>query len=301
MQMKKYIIFVFAICAYTFTNAQQLPQFTSYQLSPYLYNPAYAGVDGYTQLNAVVREQWSGVNKAPETKSISMFGPLGNEKMALGGVVVSDKLGAESKNGLQLSYAYHLRLKNDLSLSLGLSGGLMQYKLDNTVINPYDAGDPVFSIPGLTDVVPNASFGAFLYADNYYVSLAVPQLLNSSFSALDDFDGEFLGGSLVNHYYLGGGYDHQLNNQWNIEPSLLLKMIPQAPIQFELVTKCTYNDMLWAAVGYRHNESALLYLGYDINDQFYVAYGHDFVTSGLNTVSSGTNEFKFGMRFNKGK
>ena len=120
--MKKYIIFVFAICAYTFTHAQQLPQFTSYQLSPYLYNPAYAGVDGYTQLNAVVREQWSGINKAPETKSISMFGPLRNEKMALGGVVISDKLGAESKNGFQLSYAYHLRLKNDLSLSLGLSG-----------------------------------------------------------------------------------------------------------------------------------------------------------------------------------
>ena len=150
-------------------HAQQLPQFTSYQLSPYLYNPAYAGVDGYTQLNAIVREQWSGINKAPETKSISMFGPLRNDKkMALGGVVMSDKLGAESKNGFQFSYAYHLRLKNDLSLSLGLSGGLMQYKLDNTVINPYDAGDPVFSIPGLTDVVPNASFGMYLYAENYY-------------------------------------------------------------------------------------------------------------------------------------
>ena len=177
----------------------------------------------------------------------------------------------------------------------------MQYKLDNTVINPYDAGDPFFSIPGLTDVVPNASFGMHLYAENYYFSLAVPQLLNSSFSVLDDFDGELIGGSLVNHYYLGGGYQHELNDQLDIEPSLLLKMIPQAPIQFEVVTKCTYNDMLWAALGYRHNESVLLYLGYDINDQFYVAYGHDFITSGLNTVSSGTNEFKFGMRFNKGK
>ena len=55
-------------------------------------------------------------------------------------------------------------------------------------------------------------------------------------------------------------------------------MIPQAPIQFEIVTKCTYNDMMWAALSYRHNESVLLYL-YDINDQFYVAYGHDFLTS----------------------
>ena len=39
--------------------AQQLPQFTSYQLSPFLYNPAFAGVDGTTQLNAVIRNQWS--------------------------------------------------------------------------------------------------------------------------------------------------------------------------------------------------------------------------------------------------
>lgn len=301
MQMKKYILFVFAICVYAITNAQQLPQFTSYQLSPYLYNPAYAGVDGYTQLNTVIREQWSGINRAPETKSISMYGPLRNEKMALGGVVISDKLGAESKNGFQLSYAYHLRLKNDLSLSLGLSGGLMQYKLDNTVINPYDIGDPVFSVPGLTDVVPNASFGMYLYTENYYLTLAVPQLLNSSFSALDEFDGELLEGSLVNHYYLGGGYQHEINDQWDIEPSLLVKMIPQAPIQFEISSKFTYNDILWASLGYRYNESALLYLGYDINDQFYFAYGHDFVTSGLNTVSSGTNEFKLGMRFNKVK
>ena len=299
--MKKYILLLFAFCVCAITHAQQLPQFTSYHLSPYLYNPAYAGVDGYTQLNAVVREQWSGINKAPETKSISVFGPLSNEKMALGGVVISDKLGAESKNGFQLSYAYHLRLKNDLSLSLGLSGGLMQYKLDNTVINPYDTGDPVFSIPGITDVVPNASFGMYLYNEKFFLSLAVPQLLNSSFSALDDFNGELLGGSLVNHYYLAGGFQRKLNNQWNIQPSLLLKKITQLPIQFEFVTKLTYKDMLWTALGYRNNESALLYLGYDINDQFYVAYGHDFITSELNTVSSGTNEFKFGMYFNKGK
>ena len=38
-------------------------------------------------------------------------------------------------------------------------------------------GDPVFSIPGLTDVVPNASFGMYLYTENYYISLAVPKQL----------------------------------------------------------------------------------------------------------------------------
>ena len=73
----------------------------------------------------------------------------------------------------------------------------MQYKLDNTVINPFDSGDPVFNVPGLMDVVPNASFGAYLYSEKYYVSLAIPQLLISSFSATNDFDVELLSGSLV--------------------------------------------------------------------------------------------------------
>ena len=56
--------------------AQQLPQFTSYQLSPFLYNPSFAGVDGTTQLNAVIRNQWSGVREAPQTDVISGYGLL---------------------------------------------------------------------------------------------------------------------------------------------------------------------------------------------------------------------------------
>jgi type IX secretion system PorP/SprF family membrane protein len=298
--MRKSILLIATLLIGYVATAQQLPQFTSYQLNPYMYNPAVAGVDGHTQMNAVIRNQWSGVREAPETNVISAYGPLRNEKMALGAIVYKDVAHADSRRGISLSYAYHLRLKDDLSLSLGLSGGFLQYKLDHTIINPFDEGDPVLNLPGLTDVVPNASFGAFLYSDNYYVSLAVPQLLNSSFSVVDEFsENELLGGSLTNHYYLGGGYIHELNSTLTIEPSLLLKMAAPAPMQIEVATKVTYKDMLWSAVSYRSGDAATLFVGYDVNDQFYIAYGHDFITSGLNKVSSGTNEFKVGIRFNK--
>ena len=40
------------------------------------------------------------------------------------------------------------------------------------------------------------------------------------------------------------------------------------------------------------------YFGVDINERFYAAYGHDFITSGLSSVTSGTNEFKLGFWFN---
>ena len=282
--------------------AQQLPQFTSYQLSPFLYNPAFAGVDGTTQLNAVIRNQWSGVREAPQTDVISGYGLLRNEKMGLGATAFKDVAGADSRRGITLSYAYHLRVKNDISLSLGLSAGFLQYRLDHTIINPYDDGDPVFNSPVLSSVVPTATFGAYLYADNFYASVALPQLLSSTFTVKDEYnDNSLIEGGLTNHIFVGGGYIKDINDAFTIEPSLLLMLSSPAPASVELMTKLTYKDLLWTALSYRFNDAACMYIGVDINERFYVAYAHDFVTSELSTVTSGTNEFKLGFRFNKAK
>ena len=282
--------------------AQQLPQFTSYQLSPFLYNPAFAGVDGTTQLNAVIRNQWSGVREAPQTDVISGYGLLRNEKMGLGATAFKDVAGADSRRGITLSYAYHLRVKNDMSLSLGLSAGFLQYRLDHTIINPYDDGDPVFNSPVLSSVVPTATFGAYLYADNFYASVALPQLLSSTFTVKDEYnDNSLIEGGLTNHIFVGGGFIKDINDAFTIEPSLLLMLSSPAPASVELMTKLTYKDLLWTALSYRFNDAACMYIGVDIDERFYVAYAHDFVTSELSTVTSGTNEFKLGFRFNKAK
>ena len=282
--------------------AQQLPQFTSYQLSPFLYNPAFAGVDGTTQLNAVIRNQWSGVREAPQTDVISGYGLLRNEKMGLGATAFKDVAGADSRRGITLSYAYHLRVKNDMSLSLGLSAGFLQYRLDHTIINPYDDGDPVFNSPVLSSVVPTATFGAYLYADNFYASFALPQLLSSTFTVKDEYnDNSLIEGGLTNHIFVGGGYIKDINDAFTIEPSLLFMLSSPAPASVELMTKLSYKELLWTALSYRFNDAACMYIGVDIDERFYVAFAHDFVTSELSTVTSGTNEFKLGFRFNKAK
>ncbi|MEC8274069.1 MAG: type IX secretion system membrane protein PorP/SprF [Bacteroidota bacterium] len=300
--MKRFILYfvLFVMCNVSF--AQQLPQFTSYQLSPFLYNPAFAGVDGTTQLNAVIRNQWSGVREAPQTDVISGYGLLRNEKMGLGATAFKDVAGADSRRGITLSYAYHLRVKNDMSLSLGLSAGFLQYRLDHTIINPYDDGDPVFNSPVLSSVVPTATFGAYLYADNFYASFALPQLLSSTFTVKDEYnDNSLIEGGLTNHIFVNGGFIKDINDAFTIEPSLLLMLSSPAPASVELMAKLTYKNLLWTALSYRFNNAACMYIGVDIDERFYVAYAHDFVTSELSTVTSGTNEFKLGFRFNKAK
>ena len=279
--------------------AQQLPQFSSYQLNPFSYNPAYAGVDGSTQVNALIRNQWSGINDAPETNVLNAYGLLHNEKMALGGTAFKDAAGPDSRVGLSASYAYHLKVSEKMNLSLGLSLGLLQYRLDHTVILPFDEGDPIFNSGILSSVVPTASFGAYLQAEDFYVSIAAPQILSSQFKVTDDLENSLLFGGLSNHFFLSGGYYKKLNSDFDLEPSILLMYAQPAPISIDVMTKVTYKDYLWSALSYRVGDAFSLYLGFDINDQFYIAYGHDFVTSELSSATSGSNEFKLGFRFLK--
>jgi type IX secretion system PorP/SprF family membrane protein len=300
--MKKFILYFVLLIIGNEAFAQQLPQFSSYQLSPFLYNPAYAGVDGTTQLNAVIRNQWAGVRGAPQTDVINGYGLLRNEKMAVGATAFKDVAGADSRRGINVSYAYHLRLKDDMSLSLGLSAGFLQYKLDHTIVNPYDDGDPVFNNSILSSVVPTATFGAYLYADDFYASLSLPQLLTSTFDIDSDYsDNSLVSDGLTNHIYIGGGYIKELNSTFTLEPSVLFMLAPPAPLSLEIMSKVIYKDMLWTALSYRLNDAVALYIGVDLNEKFYIAYAHDFVTSDISTVSSGTNEFKLGFRFNQPK
>lgn len=281
------------------TIAQQLPQFTSYQLNPFSYNPAFAGVDGTTQMNALIRNQWAGVNEAPETNVLNAYGLLHNEKMAIGGTAFKDAAGPDSRVGLSASYAYHLKVSDKMNLSLGLSLGLLQYRLDHTVIIPFDDGDPVFNSGILSSVVPTASFGAYLHGQDFYVSFAAPQILSSSFNVTDDLDNGLLFGGLTNHFFLGGGYIKELSSDFDLEPSILLMYAQPAPIAIDVMTKVTYKDYIWSAVSYRLEDALSLQIGYDISDQFYIAYGHDFVVSELSSATSGSNEFKLGFRFLK--
>ena len=130
--------------------------------------------------------------------------------------------------------------------------------------------------------MPTASFGAFLHADNYYISFALPQLLSSKFSVKDEYnETSLIEGRLTNHIFLNGGYMQEINDNYTIEPSLLFMLSVPAPPSIELMTKLTYKDILWSTLSYRLSDAVCLYIGVDIDERFYIAYAHDFVTSGV--------------------
>ena len=65
--------------AIAFAFAQQRPHYTQYILNNYILNPALSGIENYTDVKLSARDQWVGLNGAPQTFYFTIQGPIGKK------------------------------------------------------------------------------------------------------------------------------------------------------------------------------------------------------------------------------
>ena len=134
-------------------HAQQDPQFTQYMFNTLYITPAYAGVDGVTQITAIHRSQWLGYQSsfndggAPTTQMISFTSPIYKLKSGFGLYALNDKLGPQTNQEAQAMYAYHLALKQ-AKLSIGIKVGFFAQSIDYDLYRPIHEDDP---LPGMIE------------------------------------------------------------------------------------------------------------------------------------------------------
>jgi len=118
--MKQLFLLGFAIvCGATTTSAQQFPIRATAMMNPFQDHPAAAGVLGCMDLHMGYRNQWSGIEGAPQTAFANLHGQMpgqGDDFHGFGVRVESDEAGAWGYNAVNLAYAYNLRLTNGARL-----------------------------------------------------------------------------------------------------------------------------------------------------------------------------------------
>src|SRR5881396_3541479 len=75
--MKKILLIITSSVVLSTSFAQQRPHYTQYILNNYILNPALSGIENYTDLKISGRDQWVGLNGAPQTFYLTIHGPLG--------------------------------------------------------------------------------------------------------------------------------------------------------------------------------------------------------------------------------
>lgn len=298
--MKKLTLLFVSIFMGSMLQAQQLPQLSQFMLNDFAVNPAIAGMNDYYQIKTSVRNQWVGIEDAPKTTLLSIYGKS-SDHVGLGGSVFNDQVGPTSRAGASLTYAYHLNFTDEVKMSMALSGGFTQFKIDKVGWNTFHADDLLMDGAEAVNLVPDATFGLNIYEeDKWYLGIAVPQLLNSKLTLIDeDFVNNIsvdMDGSLSRHIYVMGMYNLEIDHYWDLQPSVLFKTVSNQN-QIDMGLKTIYSDKFWMGMDYRTNGDISALLGFIIQEKFMIGYSYDIPNPDISQYTSGSHEFMFGVTF----
>ena len=260
-------------------HAQQAAQFTTYTLNKLYYNPAYAGVEGVTKLTLTHRSQWAGYDPtfgtggAPTTQLFSMTTPIFKYNSGFGAYVINDELGPVNYVQAQASFAYHLGIKNS-KLSFGIRGGAIAQIIDTDKWDPNDTSDPVLQqLAGRdSEVRPDLSVGVFFRSEKYYAGASFNHLLKSEF----DFEVSDIQNAMVTHSYLMFGYNHQVNFDLKLSPSVLFQTADFNEWNFMIGGLAYYKEKIWGGVNFIQGEELNLLLGYNFLKDRSLSFGYSF-------------------------
>ena len=115
--MKKILILTIVLYTSVSSFAQQLPLYSNYFFTPYMYNPALSGKSGDTELSIVHRRQWTGIQGSPETSAIGLNGGIDSEKWGYSLYAYNDQTDIVSRTAFYGNYAYHLRFSETGTIS----------------------------------------------------------------------------------------------------------------------------------------------------------------------------------------
>jgi len=139
---------------------------------------------------------------------------------------------------------------------------------------------------------PDADFGVLFNGIGYWVGFSVSNLLQTSVligaNELPDF-------KTFRHYWLMGGYKFELNDEFELEPGVLLKTTENWNPQGDLSLRLYYMDLFWGGVSYRTNNSIIAMLGVRV-ESLYFGYAFDWALSEIGHYNYGSHEITLSVK-----
>ena len=234
--------------------AQQRSQQTQYMYHRLGFNPAVAGSKASTQLTAIYRQQWIGLEGAPSVQALSLHGPLANQRVGLGLNIVRQSVGIQERIRVDAAYAYRVRL-GDGHLGIGLQGSLESMRNDwqDSRIRTTTATEQDGQIPQDMQqrLLPNFGTGLYYHSTNAYLGVSAPRLLRNDLSVAD--------GGIVSreatHLYFMGGIAFALGENVAMRPQFLLQYVPDAPPSADLNLSLLFAQTVIVGGTYRTSSS----------------------------------------------
>lgn len=281
--MKKLSIIAVVLLIALQSYGQQDPQYTQYMYNMNIINPAYAGSRENLSFGLLYRNQWSGIDGAPKTGTFFGHLPVGNN-IGVGLSVIADQIGPVKETNTYADVSYTLKLGGEHRLAFGVKAGLTFHDIGLAGISLIDPTDPFFQ--NINETTPNIGAGFFYYTNNYYLSVSMPNLLDSVHL---DANGNNIG-SEAQHYFVSGGYVFQISKNTELKPSFLLKSAVDAPTSFDVNVNARFFKKFEIGGSYRFEDSFSGMVNFAVSPNVRVGYAYDAVSSDIKAYAPSSHE-----------
>jgi len=277
-------------------DAQQLPLYSNYVLNYFQINPAVAGSKPCLDMKLGYRRQWAGVSEAPETAFGNIHGSFGKKKHnfhGLGGQVVNDDAGPLAITGLNIAYAYHMKMNRNYYLSAGFGLGFMQYRVDvGTIVLPDEqfVNDPAFDGRASEFLFPQIQFGLWLYKNDRFYGFSIQNVVENNFESIG------LDSKMQRHFTFAAGKNVEMQDGFSFKPSAVLRYAAQSRVALDATAMFNYNEMVELGVGFRSESGLTGLFRVDIFKYVTLAYAYDFALSRIRYDGRNTHEVIIGIQ-----
>lgn len=272
--------------------SQQDSQFTQYVYNTVSFNPGYTGSRGVPTLTGMYRNQWMGMEGAPVTQSFNFHGPVG-ERVGTGLMVMHDKIGPVRETYIDGLFSYNIRLKRGGNLSFGLKGGLHFFNVDYSRLANYEDDPEMINKYWNKKVSPNFGVGMYYYTDDFYVGISLPNILETR-----HFDGESVSQAKeMKNFYLMSGYVFEIEPDWHLKPSLLLKWVRGAPMQLDVAATAWFRKRFSLGASYRWDAAYSILSGFQLTENLLVGLSYDKEVTDLGNTQYNDGSLEVLLRF----
>ncbi len=251
-------------------HAQQVPHYTQYIYNMQVLNPAYVGVKADLSASILSRQQWVGVEGAPETKTFSLNGRI-RSGLGAGITVINDKIGLAESTNVSADASYTIQTSQFGRLAVGLKGGLTYFS--NNLSQGLTPDNDIYE--STNGRFANIGFGGLYYTDRFMIGLSIPNVLSSNLFEISETT--FRNNTISNtNYFLTGEVVFDLTESLKFKPSAILKYTPTLPLAFDINSNMLYRETLEAGFSYRYKESISALFAVILNKKVRIGYAYDY-------------------------
>jgi len=285
-----FLILIGIIGNFISASAQQPQVYNQFFMNPYIYNPAYAGVEGHATFFLTHRNQWANIESAPTLSDFSFHVPL-KGGVALGASAFNITQGLLETSAVKVTGSYLVNIDRTHFLRFGMSlgAGINSVNLNELADA---AGDP--AIAGFLDESTFflGDFGMTYHFGHFNVGFALPNLFSyNPITQTELSSPEF---SPVDNVLFKMNYRGHVSDDFAFEPHLIYRYSSVIPHQYEAVLIAHLYHIAWVGGSYRQDSGIIGLAGAKIKEKIGLGFSYELGNPNISSQLGPTLEVTLG-------